>query len=92
MPLRCSNAGHDVFAFDCEADILVTKGKFKVAFEVQWSCQSQQETSMRQQRYASAAVRGLWLFRQHDFPVDQDIPAFRLALNEASGRFRASFR
>lgn len=71
-----------------EADVLATKGKSKVAFEVQWSRQSQQETSMRQQRYAGAGVRGLWLFRQHDFPVERDVPAFRLTLNEESGRFQ----
>ena len=64
------------------ADVLATKEKRKVAFEVQWSPQSESETRYRQERYKAAGVRGLWLFRQHDFPVKKDTPAFRLVLNE----------
>lgn len=63
---------------DWRADVLVTKGRAKVAFEVQWSPQSDEETFRRQERYKSAGVRCLWLFRQADFPNSPDIPAARI--------------
>lgn len=64
------------------ADVLATDEKRKVAFEVQWSRQEGSETQFRQNRYRAAHVRGLWFFRQHDFPVAKDVPAFRLALDD----------
>lgn len=67
------------------ADVLAVKGNAKVAFEIQWSRQDQIETERRQKRYAEAGVRGLWLFRQKDFPVEQKTPAFRLVY-EPEGR------
>ena len=61
------------------ADVLVRKdGSRPVAFEVQWSRQLESDTSRRQARYDESGVRALWLFKQHDFPVDRAIPAFRL--------------
>jgi hypothetical protein len=70
------------------ADVLAVKGTGRVAFEIQWSRQDADETERRQARYAAAGVRGLWFFRQHDFPVAKDTPAFRLAFEEASREFR----
>jgi hypothetical protein len=64
------------------ADVMATKGKNRVAIEVQWSRQHGEETLRRQHRYDDAGVRGLWLFRQHDFPVAQDVPAFRLDFDD----------
>jgi hypothetical protein len=64
------------------ADVLSTNEKRKVAFEVQWSRQENSETQFRQDRYRAANVRGLWFFRQHDFPVAKDVPAFRLVLDD----------
>jgi hypothetical protein len=69
------------------ADVLASKGKSNIAFEVQWSRQDDGETRRRQARYASPGVRGLWLMRQHDFPKEKDIPAFRLVFDEASRAF-----
>jgi len=69
------------------ADVLATQGHKKVAIEVQWSRQDEEETRRRQARYAAGGVRGLWLFRQHDFPVAKDCPAFRLVLDDDSQGF-----
>jgi competence protein CoiA len=71
------------------ADVLATKVNRKVAFEVQWSSQDKAETQCRQARYKAAGVRGLWLFRQHDFPIDKDTPAFRLTLDEQTNQLMA---
>lgn len=72
------------------ADVMATKGAAKVAFEAQWSRQDEAETRRRQERYTAAGVRGLWLLRQHDFPVEKDTPAFRLELDESTSQFRVS--
>jgi len=69
------------------ADVMASKGSSMVSFEVQWSKQSETETRRRQERYEAAGVRGLWFFRQHDFPVDKDVPAFYLAYDAATSRF-----
>jgi len=69
------------------ADVLATRGKGRVAIEVQWSRQEGDETFRRQSRYDDAGVRGLWLFRQHDFPVSEMIPAFRLVFDDKSNSF-----
>lgn len=70
------------------ADVLAEKGKAKVAFEIQWSAQPDDETVRRQERYAAAGVRGLWLFRQRKFPTTKQIPAFRLAFKPEEQAFQ----
>ncbi len=45
------------------ADVLATKGSTKIAFEVQWSRQSLEETARRQAQYRRDGIRGCWLFR-----------------------------
>jgi competence protein CoiA len=73
------------------ADVLATKGKGKVAVEIQWSRQDHDETLRRQDRYEEAGVRGLWLFRQFDLPMFLNvIPAFRLRFDAASRSFSVS--
>lgn len=45
------------------ADVFATKGRVKVALEVQWSPQSEQEARRRQERYRKSGVRGAWFLR-----------------------------
>ena len=71
------------------ADILAVRGPLRIAFEVQWSRLSLEETVQRQDRYARAGVRGCWFFRYppvglrqpHDeqpLVARHDLPAFLL--------------
>lgn len=48
----------------------------RVAVEVQWSAQSIDETRHRQARYKESRVRGLWLLRRGDLPIERETPAF----------------
>jgi len=57
------------------ADVLALKGKHKVAIEIQWSGQTNEETITRQQRYKESGIRGLWLLRQPGFSITRELPA-----------------
>lgn len=64
---------------DWVADVLVTRGTVKLAFEVQWSRQSDEETRARQARYEGSGVRAVWLMKQKDIPrPSKGLPAFLL--------------
>lgn len=69
------------------ADVLATKGQSKVAIEVQWSKQAQEETKRRQAKYAESGVRGLWLMRHPNLLVEQETPTFRLRFDEENRSF-----
>lgn len=69
------------------ADVLATRNERRVAFEIQWSRQTSEETSRRHEIYRNANVRALWLFRQADYPMDQAIPAFRVVRREGERGF-----
>lgn len=61
------------------ADVLANKGQRRVAFEVQWSPQSHQETALRQATLKDSSVRGLWLFqRPSNIQVSQEVPSVLL--------------
>lgn len=60
------------------ADVLATKGTKRIAFEVQWSAQTDAETLRRQAQYARSGIRCLWLFRQRSFPDSDEVPAVRI--------------
>ena len=57
------------------ADMLAQKGADRIAIEVQWSGQTDEETLRRQRKYRQSGVTGIWLLRQPGFPVLQDLPA-----------------
>ena len=57
------------------ADVLAQKGDQRIAIEIQWSRQSNDETMRRQERYESSGIRCLWLLRHDGFPITQRLPA-----------------
>ena len=63
------------------ADVLAVQGKKKIAFEVQWSPQSIEETTIRQEIYKNSGVRALWLMKQLNILISKDLPTFKLRLN-----------
>lgn len=58
-----------------KADVLAQKGRSKVAIEVQWSSQANDEILRRQERYKESGIRCLWLLRQPRFPITRELPA-----------------
>jgi hypothetical protein len=60
------------------ADVLATKGCLSVGVEVQWSRQTSDVTHERQERFRQAGIRCLWLFKQSDFPIGEELPAARI--------------
>lgn len=71
---------------DWIADVFATRGRAQIAVEIQWSRQMDADTYARQARYQRSGVRGLWLFKQADFPVDAAVPAMRVTQDE-NGQF-----
>ena len=69
------------------ADVLVSKGQSKIAIEIQWSKQVQEETKRRQTKYAESGVRGLWLMRHPNLLVERETPTFRLCYDEETRSF-----
>ena len=57
------------------ADVLAERDNETIAFEIQWSGQTNEETARRQRRYKDSNTRGGWLLRQPGFPVREDLPA-----------------
>jgi hypothetical protein len=74
----------EVSGADWRADVLATKGNVNVAFEVQWSGQTEEETRLRQRRYESAGVRCCWLMRKPPEALvrspTKGLPVFPLSL------------
>ncbi len=75
------------------ADVLAIQNEKRIAFEVQWSKQTFEETKYRQDRYKESNVRGCWFFRtapkelrsyDDSLNADKDIPAFKIFKDENS--------
>lgn len=75
------------------ADVLAIQNEKKIAFEVQWSKQTFEETKFRQERYKESNVRGCWFFRiapkelrsyDDSLEADNEIPAFKIFKDENS--------
>lgn len=76
---------------DWRADVLAVKDEHRIAFEVQWSRQTLEETLLRQQRYKDANVRGCWFFRippkgmrsyEHSIYASKETPSFQISKND----------
>jgi hypothetical protein len=63
------------------ADVMASRGRARFAIEVQWSRQSDKVTVERHARYKSAGVKALWLHRQEQFLVREQIPAVRVGVH-----------
>lgn len=75
------------------ADVLAVQNEKKIAFEVQWSKQTFEETKFRQDRYKESNVRGCWFFRtapkelrdyDNNLSANKEIPAFKIFKDENS--------
>jgi Competence protein CoiA-like family len=72
------------------ADVFCTKGNVKLAFEVQWSAQTNDEFIRRTRKYTESDVRVAWLYRlrgnkeyyKRDFPVSKELPLFGIRHNK----------
>ena len=71
------------------ADVFCIKGKVNIAFEIQWSPQTETEFKRRQQKYITSGVRTAWLYKlrrnQEYLPVVYEIPAFVIQIKSDSG-------
>lgn len=72
---------------DWVADVFATKGKVKIAFEIQWSCQDEETTKYRQERYKKSGVRALWLMRQKAILINESVPTFHLSFDKLANSF-----
>lgn len=69
---------------DCIVDVLGSRTKesrAKIAFEVQWSPQTDEVTQQRTARYTALGLRSLWFFRQPNIPNRLDTPSVRIIPN-----------
>jgi hypothetical protein len=60
------------------ADVLLQRGKARIAIEIQLSKLPWHEIERRQERYREAGIRGLWLLKQDNYVVCKEVPAFQL--------------
>lgn len=65
--LACRDSGYEasteVVETGWQADVLATKGRVKIAFEVQLTSQTLEETLHKQQQYAQAGIQGCWFVK-----------------------------
>lgn len=81
---------------DWRADVLAVKKDLRIAFEVQWSRQSFEETKFRQEKFNKSNVRGCWFFKNapkemttysEELKADNDLPAFKLGKSDEGELF-----
>lgn len=60
------------------ADVMASRGKARFAVEIQLSQQSIKVTAERHYKYSTSGVKALWLHRQEQFLVREQIPAARI--------------
>lgn len=68
------------------ADVMASRDSTRFAVEIQWSKQSPKVTAERHTKYRSAGVKALWLHRQEQFLVREQIPAARVGIR-SNGTF-----
>ncbi|MCY4403136.1 MAG: competence protein CoiA family protein [Candidatus Poribacteria bacterium] len=70
------------------ADVFCTKEKTKIAFEIQWSSQTEIEFKRRQEKYIRSGIRTAWLYKlrhnQEYFPTNYETPAFGIQYKKDS--------
>lgn len=76
------------------ADVLAVQNENRIAFEIQWSRQTFEETKFRQDRYKESNVRGCWFFRSapkelrefegEHLKANKEIPSFRIFKDDNS--------
>lgn len=80
----CEDAGWparpEIAEANWQADVLAQKGDKRIAFEVQLSKQTLEETESRQERYRNSGVRGCWFFKRmpNGLPPSKHLPAFEI--------------
>lgn len=64
------------------ADVMATRGSRHIAFEMQWSPQTFEETARRQAQYQASGVRGLWLFKRPTaILVSKEVPSLLIEVS-----------
>lgn len=90
--IACRDAGCSAISeragLDWRADVYAEKGKLRIAFEVQWSRQTLEETQERQAKYERDGVKCCWFFRKPPFDLwewkaSNKLPVFRLSKGQA---------
>jgi hypothetical protein len=79
-PARERSGVHDSRGDIWVADVLVSSGTRKIAFEVQWSAQARDEFERRQARYPAGGIRCAW-FTRHERSVPlplRELPVFHM--------------
>ncbi len=94
--IACRNAGYtaspEKIGLDWRADVYAERNKASLAFEVQWSKQTLEETQERQNKYKRDGVKGCWFFRQPPFDyhysthASNDLPMFELLPSQPPGK------
>jgi hypothetical protein len=82
----CDDAGWpaqpEVAGEGWRADVLASRERSRVAFEVQWSRQDEPATRFRQERYGAAGIRACWLHRGEPPAPSRELPVFQLVRDD----------